>query len=205
MRKLRVAIPIVIAVILGGTVLVRWIDPLRVLVRLPNDAGKLVISGTKITMESPKLSGYTRDQRWYELNAKSAAQDVTKPSMVELQEVRAKIQTEDKSTIFLSAKDGLFDRNAGILTLNHNIVLKSSSGFEMHLEEAVVDTGSGEIVSNKPVSVFAQDATVNADRLEVSKSGEIVNFIGNVTMNLNGLDDAKQLDAAGKQSSAVKR
>ena len=204
MRILRVAIPVLIAVILGGTVLVRWIDPLRVLVRLPNDAGKLVISGTKITMESPKLSGYTRDQRWYELNAKAAAQDITKPDMIELQEVRAKIQAEDKSTIFLSAKDGLFNRKAGILTLNNNIVLKSSSGFEMHLEEAVVDTGSGEVVSNKPVSVFAQDATINSDRLEVAKSGEIVNFIGNVVMNLNGLDDAKQ-PAADKQSAMGKR
>ena len=193
-----------IAVILGGTVLVRWIDPLRVLVRLPNDAGKLVISGTKITMESPKLSGYTRDQRWYEVNAKSAAQDITKPNMVELQEVRAKVQTEDKSTIFLSAKDGVFDRNAGVLTLNNNIVLKSSSGFEMHLEEAVVNTGSGEVVSDKPVSVFAQDARINADRLEVAKSGEIVNFVGNVVMNLNGLDDAKLREATDKQSS-VKR
>ena len=110
----------------------------------------------------------------------------------------------DKSTIFLSAKDGLFNRKAGILTLNNNIVLKSSSGFEMHLEEAVVDTGSGEVVSNKPVSVFAQDATINSDRLEVAKSGEIVNFIGNVVMNLNGLDDAKQ-PAADKQSAMGKR
>ena len=52
-------------------------------------------------MEAPKLSGYTRDQRWYEMNAKSAAQDVTKPeSLVELSDVRAKILTADKSTIF---------------------------------------------------------------------------------------------------------
>ena len=41
--------------------LVSWLDPLKVLVRLPIDSGKLVISGTKITMEAPKLSGYTRD------------------------------------------------------------------------------------------------------------------------------------------------
>ena len=134
-------------------------------------------------MEAPKLSGYTRDQRWYEMNAKSAAQDITKPDMVELPEIRAKIETADKSTIFLSAKDGLYNRKTSILNLNHDVVLKSSSGFEMHLEEAVVDTGSGEVVSNKPVSVFTQDATLNADRLEVEKSGDIVRFIGNVVMN----------------------
>jgi lipopolysaccharide export system protein LptC len=187
-RRLRVAIPIVIALIFGATMLVTWIDPLKVLVRLPIDSGKLVISGSKVTMEAPKLSGYTRDQRWYELNAKSAAQDITKPDLVELEEVRAKIQTDDKSTIFLSAKDGLFNRKAGTLTLNRNIVLKSTSGFEIHLEEAVVDTGSGEVVSNKPVAVFTGDSTLNADRLEVGKSGDIVRFIGSVVMNLNGLD-----------------
>ncbi|MSP47553.1 MAG: LPS export ABC transporter periplasmic protein LptC [Xanthobacteraceae bacterium] len=195
---LRVAIPVTIALILGATVLVRWIDPLKVLVRLPTDAGKLVISGTKVTMESPKLSGYTRDRRWYELNAKAAAQDVTKPDMIELQEVRAKIETEDKSMIFLSATTGLFNRKAGVLTLNQNVTLKSSSGYEMHLEEAVVDTVSGEVVSSKPVAVFTQDATLNADRLEVAKSGEIVRFIGGVVMNLKGLGDASQ-PAAPKQ------
>ncbi len=172
--------------------LVSWIDPLRVLVRLPNDAGKLVISGTKITMESPKLSGYTRDRRWYELNAKAAAQDITKPDMVELLEVRAKIEAGDKSTIDMSAATGLFNRKLGVLTLNRNILIKSSSGYEMHLQEATVNTGSGEVVSNKPVSVFTQDATLNADRLEIEKSGEVVRFIGSVVMNLNPLGEGKK-------------
>ena len=53
MRLLRVAIPVAIVLILGATVLVSWLDPLKVLVRLPIDSGKLVISGTKITMEAP--------------------------------------------------------------------------------------------------------------------------------------------------------
>src|SRR3954470_5978914 len=128
-RKLRIAIPATIVFILTATILVSWLDPLKVLVRLPIDSGKIVISGTKITMEAPKLSGYTRERRWYEMNAKSAAQDITKPDMIELSEVRAKIETEDKSTIFLSATDGLFNRKAGVLTLNRNIVLRSSSGF----------------------------------------------------------------------------
>ena len=190
-RKLRLAIPVTIVFILGATILVSWLDPLKVLVRLPIDSGKIVISGTKITMEAPKLSGYTRDKRWYEMNATSAAQDVTKPDLVELTEVRAKIATADKSVILLSAEAGLYNRKTSMLSLTRQIVLKSSAGFEMHLEEALVDTGSGEVVSNKPVAVFTQDATVKADRLEVEKSGDVVRFIGSVVMNLNGLDKPK--------------
>ena len=191
-RMLRVALPVTIVLALGVTALVSWLDPLKVLVRLPIDSGKLVISGSKITMEAPKLSGYTRDQRWYEMDAKSAAQDVTKPDLVELSEIRAKIETAEKTTIFLSAQFGLFNRKTGILKLDRNVIFKSSAGFEMHLEQASVDTASGEIVSDKPVAVFTQDGTLNADRLEVEKSGEIVRFIGGVVMNLDALDKPKQ-------------
>jgi lipopolysaccharide export system protein LptC len=190
-RFLRLAIPWTIGLTLGATMLVSWLDPMKVLARLPLDAGKLVISGTKITMEAPKLSGYTRDNRWYEMNATAAAQDVTKPDIIELVEVRAKIETADKSTIFLSAQAGTYSRKTSILNLNRNVILKSSSGFEVHLDEAIVDTGSGEVVSNKPVEVLTQDSTLNADRLEVEKSGDIVRFIGSVVMNLNGVGNPK--------------
>ncbi len=171
--------------------LVTWLDPLRVLVRLPVDHGGLVISGTKITMQAPKLSGYTRDQRWYEVTAKAAGQDITKPDLIELREIRAKIEAQDKSTIDLSAKSGVFNRKASVLTLTQNVVVKTSTGSEMHLDEATIDTGSGEIISNKPVAVFTDQGTLNADRLEVYNSGEVIHFIGGVVMNLNGNDDAK--------------
>jgi lipopolysaccharide export system protein LptC len=188
-RFFRVAIPTVIVLAIGATWLVSWLDPLKVLVRLPIDAGRLVISGTKITMEAPKLSGYTRDNRWYELTASAAAQDITKPNMVELHDVRAKVDAEDKSTMFLSAKDGLYDRKGGILTLNNDISLRSTSGYEIRLNEAVVDTGSGEVVSNKPVEVVSQQGTIKAERLEVLRSGEVVRFTGNVVMYLSGTGD----------------
>lgn len=184
-RLLRRAIPVAIVLILGITMLVSWLDPLRVLVRLPVDHGGLVISGTKITMQAPKLAGYTRDQRWYEVTAKAAGQDITKPDLIELREIRAKIEAQDKSTIFLSAQDGVYDRKASVLTLNRNILVKTSTGSEMHLEEAAVNTGSGEIISNKPVAVFSDQGTLNANRLEIYNSGEVVQFIGDVVMNLN--------------------
>ena len=195
-RLLRWAIPVVIVLILGATMLVRWIDPLQVLVRIPIDAGKLVVSGTKITMEAPKLSGFTRDQRWYEMNAKGATQDVTKPDLVELQEVRAKIETADKSTFFLSAKDGLYNRKTSILNLNNNVIVKSTSGYEMHLDEAIVDTVKGTVVSNKHVFAFTKDSKLNSDRLEIENSGEVVHFIGTVVVNLDSVGKAEQPTAA---------
>jgi lipopolysaccharide export system protein LptC len=191
-RFLRRSIPIAIALILGATVLVSWIDPLKVLVRFPLDAGSLVIKGTKITMEAPKLSGYTREQRWYEMNAKGATQDVTKPDLIELSEIRAKMETQDKTTFHLSSKDGLYNRKTSILNLNNNVVVTSTSGNEMHLDEAVVDTANGRVVSDKHVYAFTKDSRINSDRFEVENSGEIVRFIGNVVMNIDNAGTLQQ-------------
>ena len=41
--------------------------------KLPVNVGNLVVSGTKITMEQPHLSGFTQDARAYELSADAAA------------------------------------------------------------------------------------------------------------------------------------
>jgi lipopolysaccharide export system protein LptC len=183
-RILRIAIPVVAVVGLLVLTLATWFSPLRLLARLPVDFGSLVISGTKITMAQPKLSGYTRDARWYELTAHSAAQDITRPDIVELKEIRAKIETEDKATINLSAADGVYDRKAGILKLGREIVLQSSNGTEVRLSEAVIDTGSGDMVSAQPVEVKFLQGTLNANRLEVVKAGEVVRFENGVRLDL---------------------
>lgn len=197
-RLLRRAIPVAIVAILGATIAVSWLDPLKVLVRLPID-GKLVVSGTRITMQAPKLSGYTKDHRWYEVGAEGATQDITKPDFIELAEVRAKIETQDKSTISISSKAGQYNRKTSLLTLKTDVRMRSSAGFEMHLEEAVIDTGKGEVVSEKPVSVFTKDTTLTSDRFEVESSGDVVRFVGGVVMNL------ENLGAARPQEPAVRR
>ena len=115
--------------------------------RLPGDIGKLVIKGTKITMQSPRLTGYTSDSRAYELSANAAAQDITKPDLVELQELHAKMAMADKSTVDLSADTGIYDVKADNLTLNNNIHLISSSGYEARLSQAVVDMRTSHVVS----------------------------------------------------------
>jgi lipopolysaccharide export system protein LptC len=188
--------------ILGTTILVSWLDPMKVMKRFPLDAGSIVIRGTKITMEAPKLSGFTREQRWYEMHAQGATQDVTKPDLVELSELRAKMDTADKNTFYLTSKDGLYNRKTSILNLEHNVIVTSTSGYEMHLEEAVVDTANGGVVSNHHVFAFTQDSRINSDRLEVVNSGEIVTFIGRVVVNLDNVGKFQQPTAPEPVASA---
>src|ERR1019366_10248700 len=99
-RVLRIAVPAAVGLAMAGFVAVSVFNPFRMLLpRLPLDIGNMVVSGTKITMESPHLSGYTPDQRPYELWAKTATQDVTDPDHVELKTLRAKVRMEDQSIV----------------------------------------------------------------------------------------------------------
>lgn len=84
-RILRVAVPAAVVLAMATVLGVSIFNPFRMLIpKLPVDMGNLVVSGTKITMESPHLSGYSTDQRPYEMWAKAAIQDLTDPDHVEL-------------------------------------------------------------------------------------------------------------------------
>jgi len=62
-RFLRVSVPL--AVVIGAVVisLITIFNPFRMLTKLPVNINDLVVSGTKITMEKPRLAGFTKDAR----------------------------------------------------------------------------------------------------------------------------------------------
>jgi len=184
-RILRIAVPSVVVIFLGGFMLWTWFNPMRLLNRLPENMGDLVISGSKITMEQPRLTGFTRDARPYELTAKSAAQDLTKPNIVELHELHAKFMMHDQSQTILTAEDGIYDTKQELLTLGKNTVIVSSSGYTVWLDQAVVDIRSSQVVTDKPVRVKMLQGMLDAKRLTVSENGELLKFEGGVKMLLN--------------------
>ena len=148
-RQLRLAVPLLVAASLLTIVGVSLFNPFRLLSALPIDIGKLGVSGTRITMDSPHLAGFTPDQRPYELWAQSAVQDVTRPNNVELHELRAKVQMEDKTNLSMDARTGLFDTKTQILDLKENIFLQSSTGYEARLTQAAVDMAAGTVSSSR--------------------------------------------------------
>jgi len=152
-RVTRFAVAIMAILVFAAMMLASWLNPLRLIGGLPAGLRDVVISGTKVKMEQPRLSGFTRDARPYELSALSAAQDVTKPEQIELTKLRAKIQMADSTQVELSAAAGLFDTKAEVLTLEDDILVTSTSGYEGHLSRAVIDTRTGNIVSEKPVTL----------------------------------------------------
>jgi lipopolysaccharide export system protein LptC len=189
-RVLRIAVPAAVILAMATVVGVSIFNPFRLLLpKLPLDVGNLVVSGTKITMESPHLAGYTTDRRPYELWAKTATQDLTDPDHVDLKKLRAKLLMEDQSTVTLDALNGLFDSKEQLLDLHKDIYLETTTGYQAWLSQAFVDMGKGTVTSEEHVDVKWADGTISADKLRITGGGEVVRFEGNVVMNLDKLGD----------------
>ncbi|MGH6684695.1 MAG: LPS export ABC transporter periplasmic protein LptC [Pseudolabrys sp.] len=202
-RILRIAVPLAVVLGFTGVFLISYLNPLRMLAKLPADVGNLIVSGTKITMERPHLSGFTRDARAYELSADAAKQDLTKPDMIELRNLRAKVQMQDKSMMEMTANGGIYDSKGETLKLEQNIVISSSTGYRGQLSEAMIDIRKGNVVSEHPVEVEMLQGTLNANRLEIVDSGDLVRFGGGVNMTLM-LGDAAASQAQSQTKSQTK-
>jgi lipopolysaccharide export system protein LptC len=197
-RMLRIAIPVLAILTAIGTIaLPALFNPIRALSKLPVDLGSVVVSGSKIMMQQPRIAGFTHDNRRYDLTAQAAGQDLTKPDMVELQSIHATMEMQDDGVVEVTARAGLYNNKTELLTLSTDIVVTSTNGLEALLSEAVLDTRAGKIVSEKPVVVKTATLNVNANRMEVSDGGDVMRFERGVVVLLLG-ESPVRLEAQGR-------
>jgi lipopolysaccharide export system protein LptC len=185
-RLLRFAVPFGAFAVVFGFVLWTWFNPMRVLLAVPADiAGDMVVSGTKITMQQPRISGFTRDSRPYEFTATAAAQDLTKPDLVELNDLRGKVEMKDNSTAEVVAHSGVYNSKKEVLQLGQNTVVTSTEGYKVLIDNAVIDVRGTTLTTEDPVHVEMKEGQLDAQRMEVLESGNVLRFHG-VKMTLKG-------------------
>jgi lipopolysaccharide export system protein LptC len=182
-RFFRGAIPVSLLAVLAIIAAAAYFQPLKNLSKLGIDPARVVVSGSKINMEAPHLAGFTRDGRPYDLTARAAAQDLAKPGVLELKDVRARVEMQDKTTVEVSAAAGTYDTKGDTMLLRTDVVVTSSSGYSVRLNEAKVDVKTNRIISDQPVEVMLSNGTVKANRLEVSDNGTTMHFEGDVDVN----------------------
>ena len=199
-RLLRVGLPAGVVVGLVTLVLVTYFKPMQMFEKLPAVSGKLAVQGSKITMEAPRIAGFTRDSRAYELHAESAVQDITSPDVVELLRLRAKMEMQDKDVINLTANSGTYSSKADKVVLRDQIVITSQQGYKALLREATVEMKTGNVVSDQPVEITLPNGKLNANRLEIVDSGDVVRFDRGVVLDLEGQKPA----GAGQKTAGAK-
>lgn len=176
---LKKAIPLGSTVAIGVLVVVALAKPLASIGGL--SIGDIGLSGTKVTMSQPRLTGFQRDSRPYEVRATSATQDVRKPTIVELSELRARVTLDATGAIAnLEAATGVFDTAKEQLELNKDVRVRTDTGYDATLRSAFIDFKAGTVTSREPVRVGLGTGVIEADTLEITDNGKSIVFVGRV-------------------------
>lgn len=182
---LRRVLPVMAGIVAVLTFLWLWFDPLSYVRELPVSVGALKISGSKLTMEAPKLTGFSKDGHPYSITAESAAQDLTKTSIIELSGIVGKFTSEERGETVLEAKSGMYDAKDEKMRLFDEVRIRSEQGgYTGLLRDVVGEPKKGHMVSEHPVRVTFTDGNLRADRVEVFDHGKAAVFEGNVVLNL---------------------
>lgn len=196
-RFLRKAIPALIGIALASVILLSIFNPFRLLGQLPIDIGGVAVSGTTITMESPHMAGFTADKRPYEMWARTAKQQINDPSNIDLEFLKAKVQMEDQSIVDIDSRHGQFNNKTQLLHLEQDIFLKTSTGYEARLTDAIVDMEKSTVHSDQPVAVKLLNGNLDAQNLDIVENGALMKFGGGVSMDMTmENDNAAQAGAA---------
>jgi lipopolysaccharide export system protein LptC len=203
-RFAKIAIPLGALVGMAGVGVLAYYNPFQQIENLSFDS--IGVSGTNVTMESPKLTGFKNDNRPYEVTASAATQDVRKPDLVQLKDLKARIVTDERGSVArLQADSGVLDTKREQMRLRQNIVVTTDAGHEVKLRTAFVRFKAGSVVSKDPVTVSFGSGTIEAEGLDVTDNGKIMSFKGRVRTVIQPSSDStpsSSPDAAGTGSTA---
>lgn len=148
-------------------------------------ADRVAFDGTKITLESPKISGFQLDRRPYSIKARRGVQDLSKPNVIELLDIDAGIGTADKKTMQVMASRAQYDSQNEQVLLNGDVRITSTSGYDLALETARVDFKAGTLVSDLPVSLRLDGATIRGERMMLDDRRHVISFDGGVSSSFD--------------------
>src|SRR5260221_9989998 len=181
---LRKVLPVTAGAGVLFVVLWTWLDPFRFASGLPVELGRISISGTKLTMDAPKLKGFSRDGRPYTVTAEEAAQDLTKPNVIELSKIVGQFDLGSRGNVVLNAKTGIYDAKMEQMKLFDGIDFRSTEGHSGQLSDAFIEPRKGHLVTESPVDLFFNEGSLHGNRMEVFEQGKLIVFEGGVTMVL---------------------
>ena len=145
---------------------------------------KLSVNGTMVTMLRPKLTGFRSDGQPYELTAERALQDITNPTVLELQKLDGEIGRSQGEATHLSADAGVYDSAREHMNLTKNVRI-GNTRFDVRLRSADIDFKTGVYQSNEPVEIHVGDGTtISGDRATARNNGHEMIFEGHVRTNI---------------------
>ena len=193
-RVLRWSIVLFCLLTAGAATVYAVFDPFR---RIPPNItiGQVRLDGTRITVDTPKISGFQKDGRPYDIKAEAGRQDTTTPNLVELSGIDARVGMRDSSTIKVTAGHGSYDNLKDSLVLDGAPQIRNEVGYAIFMKSAQMDFKTGGLISHEPVTVLLKGGRIAADEMDIGADGKI-SFLGGVRSTFDSSKEEKELPLA---------
>lgn len=167
----------------------------------PISIGPISIGGLSLTPEglridSPRLSGFDKQDRAYEVSAREAVQNLKMPDLVKLDRIDARLGAGGADWTRVNAQRGIYDGGRQRMTLDKGIRVESSKGYTATLDGAYVDFDSGVISSSSPSEVQLDANRLTANHMIVRDKGNTIELKNGVSMTLVPVGSSHQVSAA---------
>lgn len=160
---------------------------------------RVALKGTRIVIESPKLVGYRKDGRPYEVRARVGVQDISTPDVFELEGLDVRVETRGSSAVTLTAAKGVYKARNDRADMSGGVTIRDDKSFDMRMEAAAMDFKASVMTSDTPVTLKIDGGEVVADRVEFAQKERRATFSGNVRSVLYGEGDAPQQEPRAAQ------
>jgi lipopolysaccharide export system protein LptC len=136
-------------------------------------------------MHNPRYLGETENAEPYEVVAEAAHLDPDAPHRIHLEHLVAKIDKSGDRDLRLAALSGIYNRKNEKLELDGGIVLTTSDGYRFETESARINLGHSRVAGNQPIVGSGPSGTLEADRFEIKRGGDLMRFRGRVKVTVN--------------------
>lgn len=163
---------------------------------LPKDLNleRIALKGTSIVIDGPRLVGYQKDGRPYEIRARQGVQDITHPDVFDLDGLDIRIESAEAGALSMTAAKGHYSARADRAEMSGGVTMRDNKNFDMRLASAVFDLKSSKMTSDKPVKVRLIGGEVDAKSIEFSEKERRASFRGGVHSLIYG-EGAEPADA----------
>lgn len=179
-RFWRRALPLAMAGVAGIVVL--WIGGRSVLIRLTTPHGGP--NSTGVHMTNPRFYGRDSSNQAFVLAAAEAARDMHTGKSVTLASPSVTLDADGANPTRVAARTGVYREDQRRLTLQGNVRLHSSGGYDFSTPQAVVDTSSGTVSGGAGVQGAGPLGHIAASSYGVYDRGRRVIMKGDVRAHI---------------------
>lgn len=183
-RTLKIGIPAfavaLIAVFAGLTVFARPDLP-----DVAIDLTKTAVKDGKLVMATPRMNGFTKDNKPYSMEAERAVQEVGNTAEIMLEKIAAKVPFTGDEMAVIAAEAALYNNEKQTLSISKPFKVTTTDGLDAAMQSAFVDIDTGTLSTDRPVDIDYKGAHITAQSMQVLERGKVLVFENKVRLNID--------------------